>query len=88
MSVCVCVGDDTAIIDFTDVDIVDRNQFRQTPLWQSYCEGKFRVLMAKAKAALATERGAHADGQPQAAETWTDHVELALQIRPVDDGLL
>ena len=83
-----CVGDDTAIIDFTDVDIVDRNQFRQTPLWQSYCEGKLHVLMAKTQAALATERGAHADGQPQAAETWTDHVELALQIRPVDDGLL
>jgi len=88
VSVCVCVGDDTAIIDFSDVDIVDRNQFRQTPLWQSYCEGKFRVLMAKAKAALATERGAHADGQPKAAETWMKHVEMASEIRPVDEGLL
>ena len=80
--------DAMAMVDFSDVDVVDRNTFWDTSLWQSYCEGKFRSLMEAAKTALAADIEAHATGQPPAAEPWTDNVELALQIRPVCEGLL
>jgi hypothetical protein len=75
----IAAKDTDNMIDFSDVDVVDRNTFWDTPLWTSYCEDKFRSCMKSAKNAFAAG---------PAATPWTDDVELALQLWPVDDGLL
>ena len=60
-------------LDMTGIDVVVRNTFRQKPLYRSYCEHCFHILMDKARE------------KPQGAER-VDLVKQALDIRPVGDA--
>ena len=66
-------------LSFDDVDVVDRNSFWQTPLWQSFSEHTFKLMMATAKSEFAA---APTD------TAWQTHAQLASHIRPVSDGLM
>jgi hypothetical protein len=89
---------DDNYVSFLDIDVVERNLFWKTQLWQSYCDEKFKLLVDKAKAQLAIElrQQQAADGQPSAASgqplaacgSWIDHMKAALQISPVSAGLV
>ena len=46
---------DETCVSFLGIDVVERNVFWKTPLWRSYCDEKFNLLFAKAKAHLAIE---------------------------------
>ena len=62
-------------LDMTGIDVVVRNTFRQKPLYRSYCEHCFRILMDKARE------------KPQGAER-VDLVKQALDIRPVGEAFI
>ena len=44
LKLCVAKASDESVIDFSDVDVVERDSFKKTKLWQSYCEAKFADL--------------------------------------------
>ena len=47
------VSRDTPVhLNLSGVDVVDRNEFRETPLWASYCEHIFDLLIQRAKKEL------------------------------------
>ena len=62
-------------LDMTGIDVVVRNTFRQKPLYRSYCEHCFHILMDKARE------------KPQGAER-VDLVKQALDIRPVGEAFI
>ena len=89
---------DETCVSFLGIDVVERNVFWKTPLWRSYCDEKFNLSFAKAKAQLAIELSQQhaAYGQPSAASgqplaacgSWIYHMKAALQISPVSAGLV
>ena len=95
------VANGTSNFDMTTVDVVDRPFFRGTPLFQSYCESSFSKMLGKARTALGgSAEGGDLGGD--AAADWSAtggpaesniaeckrHLEFALQIRPVNQGLI
>ena len=87
--------------ELAKADCIDRISFRGTPLFQSYCEATFSNALDKAKIALngpleAGESGwdAGADWSATGGPSESNvadckrHLEFALQIRPVNQGLI
>ena len=66
--------DDVQPFDLTMADVVDRTNFRRTPLFISYCENTFQKCMALAKKQLA------------ATGACEDELKLASEIRPLSQG--
>ena len=77
----------TSTFDMTKVDIVDRSYFRGTPLFQSYCEASFSKLLDKARDALGDWSATGGPAESNIAEC-RRHLECALQIRNVNQGLI
>ena len=65
-------------LDMSQVDVVDRTNFRHTTLYKSYCERIFQRLLDNAKAKLAEA----------ATGACKDLLESALRVRPVSQGLV
>ena len=63
-------------VDMSIADVVDRNEFRHSALYHSYCQDMFQRLLDKARVALAM--GGSCD----------EELKEALQVRPVPQDLL
>ena len=77
----------TSTFDMTQVDIIDRSNFRGTKLFESYCEAFFSKELDAARAALSNWS---ATGEPdeKQIEECRRHLECALQIANVNQGLI
>jgi len=67
---------DSSQLDLSSFDVVDRNHFRRTELFRSYCERTFRLRMQMAATKLAATGACEFE------------LRTALEIRPVSQGLL
>ena len=59
-------------LNLSDVDVVDRNGFRESKLWASYCEHTFELLIQRAKEELD-------DSNSDKAGTWETTLNAALE---------
>ena len=71
---------DTTPLDLSNIDVVDRNAFRQTKLFASFCKYNFKRLLTDAKAELQKET-------PDLKKV-EEIIRVALQIKPIHDVLV
>ena len=87
-------ANETSNFDMSKVDVVDRPFFRGTPLFRSYCESSFSKMLGKARTALGGSDIAAADWSATGGPAESNiaeckrHLEFALQMRPVNQGLI
>ncbi len=70
------IATDSSQLDLSSFDVVDRNHFRRTELFRSYCEHTFELWMDAASMKLAATGACEVE------------LQTALEIQPVGQGLI